>query len=95
MKNPYEILGIPTDATSGEIVKSQFPAMKAKKYSLKEISEAIATLRDPAKRLAIDVVFQKVEVSPIPEIPLKEVLASIDVSTLNPNRYDSLQAPGR
>ena len=51
MKNPYKILGLKQDASNSDIVKSQIKALKSKKYTMKEITEAQATLRKPAQRL--------------------------------------------
>ncbi|MES5167735.1 hypothetical protein ABVC73_04215 [Prevotella melaninogenica] len=50
MKNPYKVLGLKQDASNSDIVKSQIKALKSKKYTMKEITEAQATLRKPAQR---------------------------------------------
>ena len=48
MKNPYKVLGLKQDASNSDIVKSQIKALKSKKYTMKEITEAQATLRKPS-----------------------------------------------
>ena len=51
MKNPYKVLGLKQDASNSDIVKSQIKALKSKKYTMKEITEAQATLRKPAQQV--------------------------------------------
>ena len=65
LRNPYDVLGVPTDASADEI-KSAYRKLalkyhpdrnagdKAAEETFKEISEAYATLRDPEARARFD-----------------------------------------
>lgn len=90
MKNPYKILGLNQDASNSDIVKSQIKALKSKKYTMKEITEAQATLRKPAQRLAADFTFPVLDEDKI--LPLESSIKSkdIDFETLDLNKYNSL-----
>lgn len=89
MKNPYKVLGLKQDANNSDIVKAQIKALKSKKYSMKEITEAQATLRKPAQRLAADFTFPILDEEKI--IPLASSIKSDDVNlaTLDLNKYNS------
>ena len=91
MKNPYTVLGLNQNATNSEIVKSQIRALRSKKYTMKEITEAQAALRKPAQRLAADFTFPafgSIELKPLVS-GIKASGASIDA--LDPSKYDSLE----
>jgi len=91
MKNPYKVLGLKQDANNSDIVKSQIKALKSKKYSMKEITEAQTTLRKPAQRLAADFTFPVLDEEKI--ILLASSIKSDDVNleALDLNKYDSLK----
>ncbi len=91
MRNPYKVLGLKQDASNSDIVKSQIKALKSKKYSMKEITEAQATLRKPAQRLAADFTFPVFDEKKI--IPLASSIKSDDVNweALDLNKYNSLK----
>ena len=92
MKNPYKILNLRQDATTAEIARSQIAALRQRIYSSKEITEAQATLRKPASRLAADFtfpIFDNREFHTL-ESSIKSNAATID--TINPNKYDSLKS---
>ena len=90
MKNPYKILGLKQDATNSEIVKSQITALKSRKYSMKEITEAQTTLRKPAQRLAADFTFPILDEDKI--IPLASSIKSkeMNLESIDLNKYNSL-----
>ena len=89
MKNPYKVLVLKQDANNSDIVKAQITALKSKKYSMKEITEAQATLRKPAQRLAADFTFPILDEERI--IPLASSIKSDDVNleALDLNKYNS------
>lgn len=91
MKNPYKILGLKQNASNSDIVKSQIKALKSKKYSMKEITEAQATLRKPAQRLAADFTFPILDDEMV--VPLTSSIKSrdIDLASLDVNKYNSLK----
>lgn len=91
MKNPYKVLGLKQDASNSDIVKSQIKALKSKKYTMKEITEAQATLRKPAHRLAADFTFPILDEEKV--IPLASSVKSEEVSldALDLNKYNSLK----
>ena len=91
MKNPYKVLELKQNATNSDIVKSQIRALKSRKYSMKEITEAQATLRKPAQRLAADFTFPILDEEKV--MPLSSSIKSKDVNldTLDLNKYNSLK----
>lgn len=91
MKNPYEILELPQNATVPQIMSAMPKAMRKRLYPNTEIAQASAQLRKPATRLAADFTFPIFEpfddmksLSPTltPEI--------IDINSLDANAYNSL-----
>lgn len=90
MKNPYKVLGLQQDASASEIVKSQIKALKSKKYTMKEITEAQTTLRKPAQRLAADFTFPVLDEEKV--IPLTSSIKSkdVDLESIDLNKYNSL-----
>ena len=91
MKNPYKVLGLKQDASNADIVKSQITALKSKKYSMKEITDAQTTLRKPAQRLAADFTFPVLDEEKI--IPLASSIKSdvVNLEALDLNKYNSLK----
>lgn len=90
MKNPYKILGLSQDATQAEIARSQVKALRAKEHSMKEITEAQATLRKPASRLAADFTFPIFDIGEIQPITSTIQAEEIDWSKIDTNKYNSL-----
>ena len=90
MKNPYKILGLDQDASASDIVKSQIKALKSKKHTMKEITEAQTILRKPAQRLAADFTFPILDEEKI--IPLASTIKSkdMDLESIDLNKYNSL-----
>ena len=91
MKNPYKVLGLQQDASNSDIVKSQIKALKSKKYTMKEITEAQATLRKPGQRLAADFTFPILDEEKV--IPLASSVKSeeVNMDALDLNKYNSLK----
>ncbi len=91
MKNPYKVLGLKQDASNSDIVKSQIKALKSKKYTMKEITEAQATLRKPTQRLAADFTFPILDEEKV--IPLASSVKSeeVNLEALDLNKYNSLK----
>lgn len=91
MKNPYKVLGLKQDASNSEIARSQVKALKSKKYSMKEITEAHVTLRKPAQRLAADFTFPVIDEEIV--TPLTSSIKSKDMNldALDLNKYNSLK----
>lgn len=90
MNNPYKVLNLSQDATNTDIVKALIPAMKTRKFSNKEITEAQTTLRKPASRLAADFtlpILKSVEATTI-ESSIKSVEVNLDAFDVN--KYNSL-----
>lgn len=90
MKNPYKVLDLTQDANAAQIAKAQIPALKAKKYSPKEITEAQATLRKPASRLASDFTFPVLDKGAITPLLTNIKSEDFDFTTLNVDKYNSL-----
>ena len=90
MKNPYKILGLDQDASASDIVKSQIKALKSKKHTMKEITEAQTILRKPAQRLAADFTFPILDEEKV--IPLSSTIKSkdMDLESIDLNKYNSL-----
>ncbi len=90
MKNPYKILGLDQDASASDIVKSQIKALKSKKHTMKEITEAQTILRKPAQRLAADFTFPILDEEKV--IPLASTIKSkdMDLESIDLNKYNSL-----
>jgi len=53
--SPYEVLGVARDAGMREINLAVAPAVRAARYTRQQINEAAALLRNPARRLEVDV----------------------------------------
>lgn len=90
MKNPYNILNLRQDANNAEIVRAMAPALRARKYSQREITEAQTTLRKPASRLAADFTLPILDCGRVQ--PLTTVIRSepLDFGSINENKYNSL-----
>ena len=92
MKNPYKILNLAQDATNSEIARAQIPALRARKYSMKEITEAQTMLRKPATRLAADFTFPVFDTEKMEPISTKIKSKPIDFDSIDPNKYNSLKS---
>ena len=91
MKNPYIVLGLPQDATNAQIVKAQIPALKSKKHTMKEITEAQTMLRKPSTRLAADFTFPLLEGGEVTLVSTKVNCGlAVDLDAIDPDKYDSL-----
>lgn len=90
MKNPYKVLNLPQNANNSEIVRAMAPALRLRKYSQREITEAQTILRKPASRLASDFTFPILERGTIK--PLTSVIKStpINLDSIDENKYNSL-----
>lgn len=90
MKNPYKILNLSQDANNSEIVKAQIPALKSRKYSMKEITEAQSMLRKPPTRLAADFTFPIIDSDKIEKISTSVKSQPINFENIDANKYNSL-----
>jgi len=91
MKNPYDILGVPQNATKVQIVRAQVKALREKKHDAREIASAQKELSNPARRLAVDFTFP---ILPEKKV-VKELVATVkskemNIDNFNPNKYNSL-----
>lgn len=91
MKNPYKVLGLKQDVTNSEIVKSQIKALRSRKYTMKEITEAQATLRKPAQRLAADFTFPVLDDDTIEPLASRIKSKDVDLESIDVNKYDTLK----
>ena len=91
MINPYTILGLPQDADEKQIARSQIAALRARRFSMNEISAAQAALRKPATRLAADFTFPIVDKEPIPVLESRIKYKEVNFDSINVNKYDSLK----
>lgn len=91
MKNPYEILELPQNATISQIICAMPNAIRKRLYSNNEIAHAANLLKKPATRLAADFTFPIFE--PFDDMkPLNPTLPPeiIDINSLDANAYNSL-----
>ncbi len=91
MKNPYKVLELNQNASTVEIARSQIAALRSRKYSNKEITEAQATLRKPASRLAADFTFPILDRGEIRPLMSSIKSEEINLESINLNKYDSLK----
>lgn len=91
MKNPYKVLGVQQNATNAEIAKSQIKALRSKRYSMKEITEAQAALRKPAQRLAADFTFPFFDEEKTALLSSSIKSGDVDLDSLDLNKYNSLK----
>jgi hypothetical protein len=91
MNNPYKVLNISQDATNAEIVKAQIPALREKKFSMKEITEAQACLRKPSTRIAADFTFPILDKEELKTISTSIKSMPIIFDSLDSNKFDSLK----
>lgn len=90
MTNPYEVLGVDQNAPMNEIVRAMAFAMAKHKYPANVIAAARVQLSTPDKRLASDFTFPILEtIGTVEPIPLNES-EDLDVSSFDPNKYNSL-----
>ena len=90
MKNPYKILGLSQNASQAEIARSQVPALRARIFTPKEITEAQTALRKPATRLAADFTFPVFEADEVSLITLNNHIEDIDWEKFDENKFNSL-----
>lgn len=92
MKNAYEILGVPQNASKVNIVKGQVLAMKSGKFPSRDIAIAQKQLSTPSQRLAVDFTFPVFdEVAKGSIVTTKFQVVEIDLEKINPNEFDSLK----
>lgn len=90
MKNPYKILNIKQDATNSEIVRAMAPALRLRKYTQREITEAQTILRKPASRLAADFTFPILSNKNVSPLKSSYKSEEIDMNSIDVNKYNSL-----
>lgn len=91
MKNPYEILEVPQNATNAQILAAMPKAMRKGKYPNTEIAQARTQLIKPTTRLAADFTFPIFE--PYDDLKLLQAtqqLEIIDINTIDANAHNSL-----
>lgn len=92
MKNPYDILGVPQNATKVQIVKAQVKALREKKHDARDIASAQKELSNPARRLAVDFTFPILqEVREIKTLEASVKSKEMNINDFNPNKYNSLE----
>lgn len=91
MNNPYTILGLPQDADEKQIARAQISALRARKYSMNEITAAQASLRKPAQRLAADFTFPILNKDSLPILESSIKSKEFDLQSIDINKYDSLK----
>ena len=90
MTNPYEVLGVDQNAPKKDIVKAMTLALARRKYPTNVIAAARVQLSTPDKRLASDFTFPILEkIGTVKLIPVNES-EDLDVSSFDPNKYNSL-----
>lgn len=91
MKNPYKVLNLKQDAANSEIARAMAPAIRLRKFTQREITEAQTILRKPATRLAADFTFPIIDRTHIK--PLTSAIKSreMNLDLLNENKFDSLK----
>lgn len=91
MKNPYDILGVPQNATKVQIVKAQVKALREKKHDAREIASAQKELSNPARRLAVDFTFPILpEARAINKLEATVKSKEMDINDFDPNKYNTL-----
>lgn len=91
MRNPYEILEVPQDATNAQILKSMTVAMRKRKFSNNDIAHARSQLSKPTTRLAADFTFPVFDTEfDLENLKAINALSDFDMSTLDPEKYSSL-----
>ncbi len=91
MKNPYNILEVPQDASNPQILKAMTMAMRKRQFPNTEIAQARNQLIKPASRLAADFTFPIFD--PFDDlVPLQAKVNSetIDINSIDENKYNSL-----
>ena len=93
MKNPYNILNVPQNATKKEIMKAVMVAMKKKEHPLNEITAAQRQLLNPEKRIAADFLFPaRIKSRRLKKIKIKIQTNEINTNNINQDLFDSLNA---
>ena len=90
MKNPYKVLNLTQDASPAEIAKAQIGALRLRKYTPKEITEAQVTLRKPALRLAADFTFPLIDRRKIKPLTSEIKSEEINLDNIDLDKYNSL-----
>ena len=90
MKNPYKVLNLKQNATISEIARAMAPAMRLRKYTQREITEAQTILRKPATRLAADFTFPVIDRTHVKPLSSAVKSRKMNLDMLNENKFDSL-----
>ncbi len=90
MKNPYKVLNLNQNANNSEIARAMAPALRLRKYTQREITEAQTMLRKPASRLAADFTFPILDRGKI--LPLTSSIKSqpVNLDSIDENKFNSL-----
>lgn len=90
MKNPYKVLNLNQNANNSEIARAMAPALRLRKYTQREITEAQTMLRKPASRLAADFTFPILDRGKI--FPLTSSIKSlqVDLDSIDETKFNSL-----
>ena len=90
MKNPYKVLNLNQNANNSEIARAMAPALRLRKYTQREITEAQTMLRKPASRLAADFTFPILDRGKI--VPLTSSIKSlqVDLGSIDETKLNSL-----
>lgn len=91
MKNPYKILNLKQDANSSEIARAMAPALRLRKYTQREITDAQTALRKPATRLAADFTFPILDRGQVKCLTSSIKSIEMNLDMLDENKYDSLK----
>ena len=90
MKNPYKILNLKQDANSTEIARAMTTALRARKYNMREITDAQTTLRKPASRLAADFTFPILDRGKLEPLTSSIKSREMNLDALDENKFNSL-----
>ena len=90
MKNPYKVLNLNQNANNSEIARSMAPALRLRKYTQREITEAQTTLRKPASRLAADFTFPILDRGKIVLLTSSIKSRPVNLDSLDENKFNSL-----
>ena len=92
MKNPYKIFNVSINVNKHEIKRAELNAMREKKHSLQEISNARNQLMTPSKRLCADFMFpSKIKAKRPKLISIETTPKNVDLSMVNINSFDFLK----
>ena len=91
MKNPYNILEVPQNATNAQLLKAMTVAMRKRQYPNTEIAQARSQLSKPATRLAADFTFPVFD--PFDDLATLQAETNpdiIDINKIDIEKYNSL-----